>query len=129
MAAEGMFLDRVASPRFCHDVEFAGVARIVAHIQAHPDAELRLGRLAAMAGLSPTQLDRRMRRVFQLTTAQFIRKSRIECAVRMLGTTALPVAEIALACGYGDQTAFSRQFRVTVGMPPAAYRDHAKRHG
>lgn len=111
------------------DVEFAGVARIVAHIQAHPDAELRLAALATMARLSPAQLDRRMRRVFQLTTGQFIRKSRIEHAVQLLATTSLPVAEIALACGYGDQTALTRQFRAMVGMPPAAYRDHVKRHG
>jgi len=111
------------------DVEFAGVARIVAHIQAHPDAELRLAALATMAKLSPAHADRALRRVFQLTTGQFIRKSRIEHAVRLLATSALPVAEIALACGYGDQTALTRQFRAMVGMPPAAYRDHVKRHG
>lgn len=111
------------------DLEFAGVARIVGHVQANLDAELRLDALAAMAGLSPTQLDRRMRRVFQLTTSQFIRKSRIEHAVQLLATTTLPVAEIALACGYGDQTALTRQFRAMVGMPPATYREHAKRHG
>ena len=81
-----------------------------------------------MTGLTPTQLDRRMRRVFQLSTSAFIRKTRIEHAAQLLTTTALPIAEIALTCGYGDQTAFTRQFHSTVGLPPAAYRDHAKRH-
>jgi AraC-like DNA-binding protein len=111
------------------ELEFAGVARIVAHVQANLDEALVLADLATMAGLSPAQLDRRMRRVFQLTTAQFIRKARIGHSVQLLTTTALPVAEIALTCGYGDQTAFTRQFRAMVGMPPAAYREHAKRHG
>jgi PAS domain S-box-containing protein len=111
------------------ELEFAGVARIVAHVQANLDEELVLAELATMAGLSPAQLDRRMRRVFQLTTAQFIRKARIGHAVELLTTSARPVAEIALSCGYGDQTAFTRQFRAMVGMPPAAYREHAKRHG
>jgi PAS domain S-box-containing protein len=111
------------------ELEFAGVARIVAHVQANLDEALVLADLAKMAGLSPAQLDRRMRRVFQLTTAQFIRKARIGHSVQLLTTTALPVAEIALTCGYGDQTAFTRQFRAMVGMPPAAYREHAKRHG
>jgi transcriptional regulator GlxA family with amidase domain len=69
-----------------------------------------------------------MRRVFQLTTSQFIRKSRIEHAAQLLTTTRRPVAEIALECGYGDQTAFTRQFRATVGLPPAAYREHARRN-
>jgi transcriptional regulator GlxA family with amidase domain len=49
--------------------------------------------------------------------------------VELLTTSALPVAEIALSCGYGDQTAFTRQFGATVGLPPAAYREHAKRRG
>jgi AraC-like DNA-binding protein len=98
-------------------------------VQANLDEALVLADLATMAGLSPAQLDRRMRRVFQLTTAQFIRKARIGHSVQLLTTTALPVAEIALTCGYGDQTAFTRQFRAMVGMPPAAYREHAKRHG
>lgn len=110
------------------DVEFSGVQRIVAHIQNHLDDDLKPNDLAATAGLSPSQLDRRMRRVFQLTTSQFIRKSRIEHAAQLLTTTRRPVAEIALECGYGDQTAFTRQFRATVGLPPAAYREHARRH-
>jgi AraC-like DNA-binding protein len=111
------------------DAELGGIARMVAHIEAHLDDELRAGKLAAMAGLSPTQLDRRMRRVFQLTLTRFIRKLRIGRAAELLATTRQPVAEIALMCGYGDQTAFTRQFRHMVGMPPATYRDHAQQHG
>lgn len=108
------------------DVEFAGVQRIVSHIQHHLEDPLSPNDLAAMAGLSPGQLDRRMRKVFQLTTSQFIRKARIGHAAQLLITTNIPVAEIALSCGYGDQTAFTRQFRSTVGMPPAMYREHVK---
>ena len=31
-------------------------------------------------------------------------------------------AQIALDCGYGDQSAFTRQFHATVGITPIAYR-------
>lgn len=117
----------LATPK-ANDAELGGIARMVEHIEAHLDDELPLSGLAAMAGLSPTQLDRRMRRVFQLTAAQFIRKLRIGRAAELLTTSQLPVAEIALMCGYGDQTAFTRQFSHMVGMPPATYRDHAKHH-
>lgn len=108
------------------DLEFAGLRRIVEQIRANPDGELKPAALAASAGLSPAQLERRMRKVFQLTTSQFIRQSRISHAVHLLVTTQRPVAEIALDCGYGDQTSFTRQFRVTVGLPPAAYRETAR---
>ncbi len=109
------------------DVEFAGVQRIVSHIQHNLEDEQQLPELAHMAGLALTQLDRRMRKVFQLTTSQFIRKCRIGHAALLLRTTTEPVVEIALKCGYGDQSAFSRQFRATVGLPPGAYREQARR--
>lgn len=110
------------------DPDFPGLQRIVKHIRDHLEEELRPELLAKMIGLSPAQLDRRMKRVFQLSTSAFIRKSRIEHAAQLLTTTALPIAEIALSSGYGDQTAFTRQFHTTVGLPPAAYREQSKRH-
>jgi len=108
------------------DLEFTGLRRIVNHIRENPDGELKPSSLAASAGLSPAQLDRRMRKVFQLTTSQFIRQSRISHAVHLLVTTRRPVVEIAFECGYGDQTSFTRQFRAAVGLPPAAYRETAR---
>jgi len=112
----------LGSPRE-EDLEFTGLRRIVDHIRAHLDEDLKPATLAAMAGLSPAQLERRMRKVFHLTASQFIRQARIGRAVHLLVATARPVAEIALECGYGDQTAFTRQFRAAVGMPPATYRN------
>ena len=108
--------------------EMRGLRRVVEHIRKNMDEPLPPSELAKVAGLSITQLDRRMRKVFQLSTSAFIRKTRIGHAAELLETTARPVAEIALTCGYGDQTSFTRQFRATVGMPPATYRDHRKRH-
>lgn len=109
------------------DLEFSGLRRVVAHIRDNPDGGLKPASLAALAELSPAQLERRMRKVFDLTTSQFIRQSRISHAVHLLVATQRPVAEIALDCGYGDQTSFTRQFRATVGMPPATYRETTRR--
>ena len=108
------------------DLEFSGLRRIVNHIRDNLDGELKPATLAASAGFSPAQLERRMRKVFQLTTSQFIRQTRIGHAVHLLVSTRRPVAEIALECGYGDQTSFTRQFRSAVGLPPAAYREASR---
>ncbi|MEO5716350.1 MAG: AraC family transcriptional regulator [Luteolibacter sp.] len=109
------------------DAELAGIAKVAEHIRENLDQPLRGSELAEIAKLTPTQLDRRMRRVFHLSTAQFVRKSRIEHAAVLLATTTIPIVELALSCGYGDQTALTRQFRATVGIPPAAYRDHMRK--
>jgi AraC-like DNA-binding protein len=42
--------------------------------------------------------------------------------VRRLRETDDPIAAVALDCGYSDQSAFTRQFRQTVGLSPSEYR-------
>ncbi len=78
--------------------------------------------LSRVAGLSHYQLDRRMKRVFGLTTGQWLLKTRITEAQRMLAETDASIASIALDVGYSDQSAFTKQFRRATGMPPSAYR-------
>ena len=104
------------------DMRFAGVAQVVETIHRRFSDDLKPTELARKADLTLTQLDRRMKKVFKVTTAQFIRKTRIEAAAHMLKTTASPIINIALDCGYGDQSAFTRQFKATVGIAPGAYR-------
>lgn len=104
------------------DLRFAGLAKVVETIHHHFAEDLKPADLAKTATLSLTQLDRRMRKIFKLTTSQFIRKIRIEAAAHMLTETEKAIIDIALDCGYSDQSAFSRQFKATVGMTPGVYR-------
>lgn len=110
------------------DMAYAGLDRVVRHIQANLDEELQPEGLSQIAGLTVGQLDRRMRRVFQLSTAGFVRKTRLEHAAHLLRNTRQPIADIALACGYSEQSSFTRLFRATVGFPPAAYRERSRIH-
>jgi AraC-like DNA-binding protein len=102
--------------------DFAHVAEAVRHVQTHFDEPLRIADVAALAGLSPYQFDQRIRKIFQITAGQFIHKVRMDAAVRRLRETEDPVATIALDCGYSDQSAFTRQFRNTVGLSPTEFR-------
>ncbi len=104
------------------DLKFAGLARIVNFIQEHYSEDLKLSELAAKIDLSVVQLDRRMKKIFKLSTSQFIRKTRIGAASKMLRSTDSSISQVALGCGYGDQSAFTRQFKTTVGMTPGEYR-------
>lgn len=102
--------------------DYASVARVVKHIQSNFSTPLRVKELAKLAGLSPYQFEQRLRAIFQITGGQFIQKVRMENAMRLLRETDSPIAQIALDCGYSDQSAFTRQFRQTTGMPPSDYR-------
>ncbi|MDF3983641.1 AraC family transcriptional regulator [Luteibacter sp. PPL201] len=95
--------------------------RVMAHMQAHYGETIRVHTLAELAGLSVAQLERHFRRVFQLTPQQVLTKVRIEAAMRQLdGDDSM--AAIGMACGFADHSAFSRQFKATVGMTPSKYR-------
>lgn len=104
----------------------AGVAAAVDTIRQRCAEPLRVEDLAAQAGLSAYQLTRRVRAVFGLTPAQLIIQTRIDVARQLLAETDTPLAQVALASGYCDQSAFTRQFHACAGLTPAGYRRRAR---
>lgn len=78
--------------------------------------------LASRSQVSPQRLARLTKRLYGLTPSQFITKSRIAAASRMLRDPAQSVAEIAHACGFYDHSAFTRAFRSATGMTPSEFR-------
>lgn len=86
---------------------------------------LMVSDLAEAAEMSVAQLERTARRILGLTPKQLIMRFRIEEALRLLTATDDPIADVAAASGYYDQSAFSRHFRRVTGTTPGAYRaDH-----
>jgi AraC-like DNA-binding protein len=100
----------------------AELAEVVRRIHEELSGTLKVDELAAVAHLSEYQLGRRIKALFGITPAQLIIKTRVDAARRMLAASDQPVAAIALDCGYCDQSAFTRQFKATVGLTPAQYR-------
>ncbi|MDX1945467.1 MAG: AraC family transcriptional regulator [Pirellulaceae bacterium] len=97
-------------------------ARALEEFEVSLAAEVTPAWLARRSRLSPQRLARLTKRLFGLTPNQFITKSRIAAASRMLRDSGQSVAEIALACGFGDHSAFTRAFRSATGMTPSAFR-------
>lgn len=98
------------------------LARVIEHIHRHLAEPMRIPDLAAMAGLSAYQLDQRVRQLFGVSTAQFIIRTRMNSACQLLQRGREAVSAVALACGYSDQAAFTRQFRQSTGLTPLQYR-------
>jgi AraC-like DNA-binding protein len=102
--------------------EYHRLARAVERLFEGFGEPLRLEAVAAGAGLSLDAFERLVKQVFHLTPRQLLTQTRIEAAARLLREGSDSVAEIAYACGYSDHSAFTRQFRSTVGMTPREYR-------
>jgi AraC-like DNA-binding protein len=114
-------ISRDLQPLSVADDNVAGLSRSIDHIHAHLDAPLRVGDLAALAGLSTFQLDLRMRALFGVSVGQYLVRARIELACSRLRLSDESISRIAQDCGYSDQAAFARQFRKSVGLTPSEY--------
>jgi PAS domain S-box-containing protein len=84
------------------------------------------GALAKRSNLTPQRLTRLTKRLFDLTPGQLITKTRIAAASRKLLETAGTISEIAQACGFYDQSAFTRTFRSATGVTPSMYRKQSR---
>ena len=105
-----------------HDADYRRLARAVDDLQQRYAETVRLEALAKSVGLSLDRFERLVKRVFYLTPRELLIKTRIEAASKLLVEGDQSVAEIAYACGYCDHSAFTRQFKATVGVAPAIFR-------
>jgi AraC-like DNA-binding protein len=106
--------------------EYARLARAVDALRSRYGETVRLQPLARKVGLSVSRFERLVRQIFHLTPRQLLIKTRIEAASRLLANERLTIAQVAQACGYSDHSAFTRQFRATVGLTPRAFRDRQR---
>ncbi len=120
-------------------IGLAGVMRLYEHAGAAPSDYRRLTRacefvlanyaqpiavadLASRAHLSASQLQREFRRLFGMNPGDYILRVRLIMARRQLEETSHPVGQIALDCGFYDQSHFTRSFRASTGLRPLDYR-------
>jgi AraC-like DNA-binding protein len=80
-----------------------------------------IGDLAMEIGVSRYQLIRAFRQAFGLTPEDFRRQLRIERARSALAGHC-SLADIAVGCGFSDQSHMTREFRRMTGLTPSAYR-------
>jgi AraC family transcriptional regulator len=84
--------------------------------------DLSIADLAASAGVHPVYLARAYRRYFGCSPGEYLRRRRLLRAQGLLSGTDLPLVQIALQCGFSDQSQMTRSFSSTFGVPPARYR-------
>jgi AraC family transcriptional regulator len=82
-----------------------------------------LGEIALAVGVHPAHLARTFRRYYQCTIGDYVRNLRTEQARQELKASNRPLAEIALALGYADQSHFATSFKRQTGMTPGAFRN------
>ncbi len=97
------------------------VNRAIDYIIEHLDQPLRLEAVARAAHFSPFHFHRVFRSLMGETLQQFIRRVRLERALKMMShEPQRTLTDVALSCGFASSSDFSRSFKQRYGVAPSA---------
>jgi AraC family transcriptional regulator len=96
--------------------------RVIEYVHAQMDQDIHVMQLAAIAGLSSAHFAQMFRRSTGCAPHQYVLRTRIERAKRMLRSTETRVIDIALSCGFQTPQHFARVFKKFCDATPASYR-------
>ena len=82
------------------------------------ETPLSLAQLAKVVSCPAKTLERRFKASLHAPPGKVYRHLRLSKAAQLIETTTLPVAEIALRCGYDSPSAFTRAFKARYGITP-----------
>jgi len=95
---------------------------IFEYIQQHYTQKISIGQMAELTCMTRSSFCKFFKNRFQKTFTRYLNEFRIHHVCQQLKETNLPVALIALNCGYDNFSYFYRQFREVIGITPAKYR-------
>ncbi len=137
--APSLFLDHVAlaltahlacsygEARFGTELPRGGLApwqekRAKELMSASLNEDVPLARLANECGLSVRHFSRAFRQSTGTSPHRWLLKRRVENARELLSNRGLSLSEVALSCGFADQSHLTRVFTAMVGVSPGAWR-------
>ncbi len=101
---------------------FKRVMKARDYIEDHLEDGFNLDVLAEKCHLSKFHLIRVFKAVYQATPYHYYLNSKVKRSIDLLKNKELPLTEIAILSGFNDIYAFSKRFKVILGVSPTEYR-------
>ena len=92
------------------------------YIGAHFTEHVSLEEIAAAACISRRECQRCFQQIIGMSPKQYVTSLRLQKAKTLLADTSLSLPEIKEACGFEDQSYFTKLFRLETGLPPGQWR-------
>jgi len=102
------------------------ILRALGFIRENFYERLSLTDVAGQVGLSPDYFGKLFRSELKLPFSEYLNRLRIEEAKRLLKSGTAALGDVAYACGFEDQSYFTKVFRKTVGTTPSRFRDSSQ---
>ena len=98
--------------------------RALTYIDTHLESRLDVPLLAKLVSFSKSHFSRAFKQSVGCSPMAYVSARRIERAKLMMISTRERLSDIALACGFADQSHLNRYFRRIVGITPGVWRRH-----
>lgn len=96
--------------------------KVIAHIKNNVSKETNVEVVADIACVTKSHLERLFRKKLGTSPLQYILRTKIQCAQRLLMTTNHSINVVAHEVGFSDTSYFIRVFRQKIGFTPQDYR-------
>ncbi|HEX4269452.1 MAG TPA: AraC family transcriptional regulator [Steroidobacteraceae bacterium] len=96
--------------------------RALTYIDAHLESRLDVPMLARLVSFSKSHFSRAFKQSLGLPPMTYVKMRRIERAKELMTSTDQQLTEIALICGFADQSHLNRSFRRVLGVSPGRWR-------
>jgi YesN/AraC family two-component response regulator len=119
------FTEQMAGKIFSfHGVRhFSAIRKAERYIWENYTKKIGLKEIAGAAGLSASYFSSIFKEEMGENLSNYLNKLRVEKAVSMLISTNISISKIASACGFEDQSWFSKIFKNNTGFTPGKYRE------
>ena len=95
--------------------------QVIDYMRANLSQDLSILDLATLTGMSKSHFSRSFKQSVGIAPYQYLVQQRVERAKRLLKQRSLPISDIALDCGFANQTHLTKVFRQMTGTTPKAY--------
>ncbi len=97
------------------------IKNVLTYIAENYASHISLETLSKIAGMNPKYFCRYFRSVTERTPIDYLNYYRIECACEMLSTKDISVKEVAISCGFNDESYFIKTFQKYKNITPKQF--------
>jgi AraC family transcriptional regulator len=97
------------------------------YLDAHLTEKIQLSDLAGLLHISISHFERMFRATFDRSPYQYVIDQRVERARQLLCGTPFSLQDVALMCGFANQSHMTRHFSRIVGVTPAHFAKYSRR--
>lgn len=117
--AEHLYMDNTQNSSVSERLN--SIKNVLNHISENYYNNISLEQLAKIAGMNPKYFCRYFKSMTERTPIDYLNFYRIECACEMLSTKDLSIKEVAVSCGFNDESYFIKTFHKYKGITPKQF--------